>query len=68
MAARIATEIAMEFCYNIRMLGFALDGPVNMFGDNRSVTINKTIPSSQLKKKLIEPILCGDGVPALYVE
>jgi hypothetical protein len=32
VAARIATDIAMEFSYIIRMMGFALDGPVNMFG------------------------------------
>jgi hypothetical protein len=52
VAARIATDIAMEFRYNIRMMGFALDGPVNMFGDNQSVILNTTIPSSQLKKKI----------------
>jgi hypothetical protein len=68
MAARIATEIAMEFCYNICIKGFALDGPVNMFGDNRLVAINTTIPSSQLKKKMNEPILCGGGVPTLFME
>jgi hypothetical protein len=110
VAARIATDIAMEFRFNIRMMGFALDGPANMFGDNQSVILNTTIPSSQLKKKihacayhriremitcrairflhcrsqlnvadvltkplngvlhrrLIEPILCGDGVPTLF--
>ena len=110
VAARIATDIAMELRYNIRMMGFELDGPVNMFGDNQSVVLNTTIPSSQLKKKihacayhrvremitcrairfmhcqstlnaadvltkplngimhrqLIEPILCGDGVPTLF--
>jgi hypothetical protein len=112
VAARIATDIAMEFRYNIRMMGFELDGPVNMFGDNQSVILNTTIPSSQLKKKihacayhriremitcrairflhcqsalnaadvltkplggimhrrLVEPILCGDGVPGLFKE
>jgi hypothetical protein len=112
VAARIATDIAMEFRYNIRMMGFELDGPVNMFGDNQSVVLNTTIPSSQLKKKihacayhriremitcrairfihcqstlnvadvltkplggivhrrLIEPILCGNGVPELFKE
>jgi hypothetical protein len=52
VAARIATDIAMEFRYNIRMMGFTLDGPVNMFGDNQSVILNTTIPSSQLKKKI----------------
>jgi hypothetical protein len=110
VAARIATDIAMEFRYTIRMMGFALDGPVNMFGDNQSVIINTTIPSSQLKNKihacayhgirkmiscrairfmhcqstlnaadvltkplggilhrrLVDPILFGDGVPALF--
>jgi hypothetical protein len=52
VAARIATDIAMEFCYNIRMIGFELDGPVNMFGDNQYLILNTTIPSSQLKKKI----------------
>ena len=110
VAARIATDIALELRYNIRMMGFGLDGPVNLFGDNQSVILNTTIPSSQLKKKihacayhriremisckairfihcqsiynaadvltkplggimhraLVEPILCGDGVPSLF--
>jgi hypothetical protein len=52
VAARIATDIAMEFRYNVRMMGFEVDGPVNMFGDNQSVILNTTIPSSQLKKKI----------------
>jgi hypothetical protein len=112
VAARIATDIAMEFRYNIQMMGFSLDGPANLFGDNQSVILNTTIPSSQLKKKihacayhriremiscrairfmhcqsslnvsdvltkplngimhrrLIEPILCGYGVPTLFTE
>jgi hypothetical protein len=53
VVTRIATDIAMDFCYNIRMMGFELDGPVNMFGDNQFVTLNTTIPSSQLKKKFM---------------
>jgi hypothetical protein len=52
VAARIATDIAMEFRYTIRMMGFALDGPTNIFGDNQSVILNTTVPSSQLKKKI----------------
>jgi hypothetical protein len=52
VAARIATDITMEFRYNVRMMGFEVDGPVNMFGDNQSVILNTTIPSSQLKKKI----------------
>jgi hypothetical protein len=34
------------------MMGFALNGPVNMFGDNRFVILDTPIPSSQLKKKV----------------
>jgi hypothetical protein len=52
VAARIATDIAIEFIYNVRMMGFEIDRPVNMFGDNQSVILNTTIPSSQLKKKI----------------
>jgi hypothetical protein len=33
-------------------MGFDLDGPVNMFGENQSVVLNTTVPSSQLKKKI----------------
>jgi hypothetical protein len=33
------------------MLGVELDGPAMMFGDNKSVVVNTTMPSSQLKKK-----------------
>jgi hypothetical protein len=51
-ATRIATSIAMECRYIIRRMGFALDGPINMFGDNQAVILNTTIPSSQLKKKI----------------
>jgi hypothetical protein len=52
VAARIATDIALELRYNIRMMGFELDGTVNMFGDNQSVILNTTVPSSHLKKKI----------------
>jgi hypothetical protein len=41
----------MEYRYAVRMMGFELDGPVHMFGDNNSVIINTTLPSSMLKKK-----------------
>jgi hypothetical protein len=33
------------------MLGIVVDGPAMMFGDNKSVIINTTMPLSQLKKK-----------------
>jgi hypothetical protein len=51
VAARVATELAMEYRYCLRMLGVEVDGPVRMFGDNNSVILNTTLPSSMLKKK-----------------
>ena len=34
------------------MMGIAIDGPAYIFGDNKSVLYNTTIPGSTLKKKL----------------
>jgi len=51
VAARIATEFAIKYRYALLMLGVELDGPTRMFGENNSVILNTTIPSSQLKKK-----------------
>jgi hypothetical protein len=51
VTAQIATEFALEFRYNIRMLGFEVDGPIKLLGDYNAVVLNTTIPSSQLKKK-----------------
>ena len=33
------------------MLGIPLEGPALLLGDNKSVVLNTTFPSSQLKKK-----------------
>jgi hypothetical protein len=35
----------------LRSLGVALDGPALMLGDNMSLVLNTTAPSSVLKKK-----------------
>ena len=51
VAARIATEMIMEMRYVLRMLGVPVDGPTLMLGDNMSVVLNTTVPSSVLKKK-----------------
>jgi hypothetical protein len=51
VASQIASEFAFEFRYNIRMLGFEVDGPIKLLGDNNAVILNTAIPSSQLKKK-----------------
>jgi hypothetical protein len=49
--SRIATELILEVRYMLRLLGVALDGPELMLGDNMSVVVNTTVPSSVLKKK-----------------
>jgi hypothetical protein len=70
VAARIATDIAMEFRYNMRMMGFEVEGPVNMLGDNQSVILNTTIPSSQqLKNKKIQSCAKTTGLsaPSLHI-
>jgi hypothetical protein len=51
VAARIATELIIEIRYKLRMLGIPLEGPALMLGDNMSVVLNTTVPSSPLKKK-----------------
>ena len=51
VAARIAVELIMEMRYKLRMLGVALEKKSIMLGDNMSVVLNTTIPSSALKKK-----------------
>jgi hypothetical protein len=51
VALRIATGLAIEYRYALRMLGVDIHGPVMMFGDNKSIVINTTMHSSQLKKK-----------------
>jgi hypothetical protein len=51
VAARIAIELVIELRYKLRMLGVPIDSPTHLLGDNMSVVLNTTVPSSQLKKK-----------------
>jgi hypothetical protein len=51
VASRVATELILEVRYMLRSLGVAFDGPTLMLGDNMSVVLNTTVPSSVLKKK-----------------
>lgn len=51
VAAKQATEMVMEYRYILRMMGVPLDGPALMLGDNNSVVLNCSMPSSVLKKK-----------------
>ena len=41
----------MEYRYKLRMLGVPIKGPALLLGDNNSVILNTTVPSSPLKKK-----------------
>ena len=44
-------ELIIEIQYALCMLGVPLDEPAMMLGDNMSVVLNTSIPSSVLKKK-----------------
>ena len=50
LAARIGIEMVTEVRYKLRMLGMGLEKTSLMVGDNMSVILNTTIPSSMLKK------------------
>ena len=49
-AARTATDQIIDLRYTLRMLGVPIISSY-MFGDNRSVLLNSTVPSSQLNKR-----------------
>jgi hypothetical protein len=51
IAARIAIDLIIEMRYKFRMLGVKLEKQSMLVGDNMSVILNTTIPSSSLKKK-----------------
>ncbi len=51
MAARIAVEQIIDMRYTLRMMGVPLDGPSWLLGDNESVIVSSTIPTSTLKKR-----------------
>jgi hypothetical protein len=51
VAAQIATDTIIKIQYILRMLGVPIDGPALLLGDNSSVVLNTSVPSSVLKKK-----------------
>ena len=51
VAARIAVDLLVEMRYKLRMLGAPIETPSVMYGDNMSVVLSTTFPSSTLKKK-----------------
>jgi hypothetical protein len=48
VASKIAMELNLEVRYMLRILGVALDTPALMLGDNVSVVLNTSVPSSVL--------------------
>ena len=51
VSALIGTELSMALRYKLHMLGVPIQGPTIMYGDNQSVVINASNPSSTLDKK-----------------
>ena len=51
MAARIATEAIIADRYRLRMLGVPIHTSCVLLGDNKSVQISTSLPSSSLNKK-----------------
>jgi hypothetical protein len=51
VASRIPTELIVEMRFMLRSLGVDLEKPALMLGDNISVVLNISVPSSVLKKK-----------------
>ena len=51
IATRIAVETILEVRYKLMMLGVPISKSSLMVGDNMSVVLNTTMPSSPLKKK-----------------
>jgi antitoxin component of RelBE/YafQ-DinJ toxin-antitoxin module len=51
VALRIAVEIIIEFRYKLRMMGLPIEDVSQVFCNNQSVVLSKTLPSNMLKKK-----------------
>ena len=51
VALKIAIEKNEALRYKLRMMGVPIEGPSNVFCDNKSVVTNTTIPQSMLQKK-----------------
>ena len=51
MALIIDKELLVSLRYKMKMIGITIDGPVDLFCDNKSVTKNVTLPQSVLNKR-----------------
>jgi len=48
---RIAAELIEALRYKLRTFGIPIDGPCDVFCDNKSVVTNSSVPSSVLNKR-----------------
>ena len=51
VAARIATDLIIDLRYTLMYLGVPIRSKSYMFGDNKSVVVSASIPTSTLSKK-----------------
>jgi hypothetical protein len=51
VALRAAKDMVVALGYKLRMFGVLIDAPPNVFGDNKGIIKNTTIPESMLTKK-----------------
>jgi Reverse transcriptase (RNA-dependent DNA polymerase) len=51
VALRVCKELIVALRYKLRMFGVPIEGPANVFCDNRGVVKNASIPESTLMKK-----------------
>ena len=51
-AMKQACEYVMGLRYRLRMMGIPVDEPAFVFGDNKSVLADTTVPGATLKKKM----------------
>ena len=52
MSMKQALEYVRGLRYKLRMLGIPVDEPAFVFGDNKSVLANTSVPGSTIKKKM----------------
>jgi hypothetical protein len=48
---QIGVEMIEALCCKLRTFRIPIDSPANVFGDNKSVISNASVPTSTLKKK-----------------
>ena len=53
IAAQIVIDLIVEFQYKLCCLGLPVERKSELLGDNLSVVINTSLPSSQIKKKYL---------------